>query len=546
MKRINDLERYREQVKSVPTDFEEWAFSQYDGFYNFYKGNITLSDDMGNEVKLQGAMWCPVCRKWNEGPEKVKANTRINCPVCGSKGYLYYANKKTAQETTYQTMWLGQKLNDKVYVLRSFVVALVQQSPTVAADEQYRIIWNETRRLYIGCSWWGIEYNNFNWNTQKTYWATSGGDSTNICGPVHPDTYTNAKGSWAEYACLDIARDEGLFDDGINIRGGYGRGPYSYYQRSIFNYLQLYAKDRKVEMLMKLGLAQLVDAKLAKNGGVFNYRAKNPYDYLRIYKSRLKDVQNSPNQVQALKAFQFERERKENWSEDEVEVVMFNYHHCADLKSVTEYMSLKQFANRVKKYSKRESRTPREVCSIYFDYFRVKKQLGYDMHNSIYQFPKNLWQAHDEAVEETENRTLEERLKNAEKVYPNISKRYEKAKKVYSYENGTLMIRPVMSAAEMIQEGRTLHHCVGNERVGYLDKCNEGRDIILVLRKVKAPDVPYVTVEMGADGEVLQWYGIHDSQPDSKKNEAWLKRYVKQLDLKQVENEMKKVKRKRA
>ena len=75
---------------------------------------------------------------------------------------------------------------------------------------------------------------------------------------------------------------------------------------------------------------------------------------------------------------------------------------------------------------------------------------------------------------------------------------------------------------------------------------NEGRDIILVLRKVEAPDVPYVTVEMGADGEVLQWYGVHDSQPNFKKNEAWLSKYVKQLDLKQVENEMKKAKRKRA
>ena len=98
----------------------------------------------------------------------------------------------------------------------------------------------------------------------------------------------------------------------------------------------------------------------------------------------------------------------------------------------------------------------------------------------------------------------------------------------------------------MILEGNRLHHCVGNERVGYLRKCNEGEDIILVLRHTKTPDMPYITVEVGNDGKILQWFGVYDTQPNFKSNEAWLKRYIKQLDVKQVEKEMKKAKRIRA
>ena len=297
---------------------------------------------------------------------------------------------------------------------------------------------------------------------------------------------------------------------------------------------------------MKLGLYALVKKKVAGCGDKFNYRAKNPYDYLRIYKTRLESLRGSSDQSGLLRVYQLERQMGKHWGDDEVEIIRINYSHLQIIKEILEYMSLTQFANRINTYCERERRTARECCSIYFDYFRTKKSLGYDMHNTIYQYPKDLWRAHDEAMEEEDRRRLEVRLEKAEKNYPKISKRFEKAKDIYSYQNGKLMIRPVMSATEMILEGNRLHHCVGNERVGYLRKCNEGEDIILVLRHTKTPDMPYITVEVGNDGKILQWFGVYNTQPNFKSNEAWLKRYIKQLDVKQVEKEMKKAKRIRA
>lgn len=546
MQRRTDLEKYREQIASLPNDFDEWAFSQFDEAYNFYKGNLTLSDDIGNDIKLKGAIWCPVCREWTEPEGKFKAGAGYTCK-CGSKGVLFYANKKKNPTNEYQTMWYGQQLKNKVFVLRGFVVALVQRSPVECGyEDQYTIYKMEKRRIYIGSSWFGIEYNNYDWNKNERFWACTGSDSTNICGPVHPDTYENVKGTWAEYSCLDIARDEELFYSGPCIRGGYGRGPYEGYQRSIFDYLRTYAKDRRVEMLMKLGLYALVEKKVAGCGDKFNYRAKNPYDYLRIYKTRLESLRGSSDQSGLLRVYQLERQMGKHWSDDEVEIIRINYLHLQTIKEILEYMSLTQFTNRINTYCERERRTARECCSIYFDYFITKKSLGYDMHNTIYQYPKDLWRAHDETMEEEDRRRLEVRLEKAEKNYPKISKRFEKAKDIYSYQNGKLMIRPVMSATEMILEGNRLHHCVGNERVGYLRKCNEGEDIILVLRHTKTPDMPYITVEVGNDGKILQWFGVYDTQPNFKSNEAWLKRYIKQLDVKQVEKEMKKAKRIRA
>ena len=386
MERRNDFEIYREQIPSMPEDFAEWAFSQFDGAYNFYKGNITLADDYGDERELKNAVWCPVCRRWDESKVKIKSGYGYTCKVCGSKGSVFLANKKITPTCDYQTMWLGQRLQNKVFVLRSFVVALVQRTPVLSYEDQYEIIWKEKRRLYIGSSWWGVEYNNFNWNTRQNFWASSGADSTNISGPVHPDTYENIKGTWAEYACIDIARDQELFESEPNIRGGYGRGPYMPAGVSIFNFLQTYAKDRKVEMLMKLGMYQIVENKVLGQSALFNYRAKNPYDYLRVYKSRIDDLRDHQGGFTYLRAYQLERQMKGHWSDEEVEVIRLNYHHMEDIKDILEYMSLKQFANRISTYCKRNNRTPQECCSIYFDYFKAKKALGYDMSNTIYQY----------------------------------------------------------------------------------------------------------------------------------------------------------------
>ena len=546
MQRRNDLEEYAKSIKPLPNDFEEWAFSQFDGFYNFYKGNITLFDDWGEEEHLEKVIYCPVCKNYTKDKFKRKGGDKYTCCGCGSSGYIYYLNKKKNPTHDYQTMWYGDDLgmfekNKKVFVLRGFVVALVQHSP-IENEEQWRISMTETRRLYISKDWYGIQYNYFDWYRNKHEWSYSGADSTNICGPVHPDTYENALDTWAEYSCLDIAKENGLFYDGVNIRQGFGRAPFDYYQRSIFSYLWTYAKDRKLEMLLKLNLVGLANAKLEGTPIALNYKAKNPYDYLRIYKSRLGYLKECNNQCQILKALQLERAKNEHWTEDEVELTAINYHHQADMKEVLEVMTLRQFSNRVNAYCKKMNRTTQEICSLYFDYFKVKKSLGYDMNNSVYQYPKDLLRAHDETIAESDDRQTTEQILKAEKQYSNIAKRYKKAAGVYSYQKGRLMIRPAMSAGEIVEEGRTLHHCVGNEDTGYLRKHNMGEDIILVLRSVKTPDKPYVTVELTKDGELNQWYGIHDSKPNQKTNDNWLKAYIKQLDINKVKNEMKKAK----
>ena len=80
-------------------------------------------------------------------------------------------------------------------------------------------------------------------------------------------------------------------------------------------------------------------------------------------------------------------------------------------------------------------------------------------------------------------------------------------------------------------EGRKQHHCVGRET--YLEKHNQGKTFILLLRKMENLDVPYYTIEIRRN-EILQWYGKFDKKPDKEKIEKWLEEYKRHLKKKKV------------
>lgn len=112
-------------------------------------------------------------------------------------------------------------------------------------------------------------------------------------------------------------------------------------------------------------------------------------------------------------------------------------------------------------------------------------------------FPKDLRRAHDRAVERYEakkNRKENEQIKNqAEKL-----KKY-----IFTDAETMLCIRPVGSCAELIREGRELHHCVAS----YAKNVAQGKTSIFLIRRIDAPDVPFYTLEL-RNGKIIQDHGL--------------------------------------
>ena len=166
------------------------------------------------------------------------------------------------------------------------------------------------------------------------------------------------------------------------------------------------------------------------------------------------------------------------------------------------------------------------VARIYVDYLHMRIQRGYDLHNQIFLFPRDLRLAHDQMVIETNAEEIRKREQAVSEKYPDIRKNYRGLRNQYFYEDEDYLIRPARSAEEIVAEGRILHHCVGGD--SYLNKHNTGRSTILFLRSKSAPETPYITIEI-CGTKILQWYGIRDTKPDEIRIERHLRRYIKAL-----------------
>ena len=79
-------------------------------------------------------------------------------------------------------------------------------------------------------------------------------------------------------------------------------------------------------------------------------------------------------------------------------------------------------------------------------------------------------------------------------------------RELFCFSSGGLLIRQPKSMAEIIAEGKRLHHCVG----GYAERHAYGKLHILFIRTAEKPDVPFYTVEVDLFGEIKQVRGLRN------------------------------------
>ena len=114
----------------------------------------------------------------------------------------------------------------------------------------------------------------------------------------------------------------------------------------------------------------------------------------------------------------------------------------------------------------------------------------------------------------------------------------------FCYAAHGMILRPMESSLEIIEEGTKLHHCVGS----YVQRYAEGGTVLCCLRREGEPDVPLYTVEFSTDGHMVQCRGSNnrtcpEDQPvlDAfwQDFNATLKDRIRQLKKAAVENKKK-------
>ena len=268
------------------------------------------------------------------------------------------------------------------------------------------------------------------------------------------------------------------------------------------SYLRLYQRHKEVENFVMSGGVEIVDyllkgdstrlvASLAYSDKIINWKARKPAAMLGLTKPEYKILKYESleyiNTYLRCKPFG---------------MTIDNAIHILDKNSpwsinrfVTETSENIARANRYLEKQRKKYKTAVYLSEL-VDYWRMVEPVE-ALNDLNVRYPQNLKRAHDECIRLKKWKEDQELAEKFEKRYEELS--------AYSYQNDIFMIRPCHDEAELINEGKTLEHCVAS----YAKRHASGDTSIFFIRFVDKPDEPYYT---------LEWTGLGINQDHGYKN----------------------------
>lgn len=298
---------------------------------------------------------------------------------------------------------------------------------------------------------------------------------------------------------------------------------YEEYGYDLVQYLALAAKYPCVEYLTKMGLQNVVVAKLNGNRTyrVVNWRGKSLEKVLRLTRPELRQLKAIASSVKPETLYSYHY-----WPKLGVKVSLEDAKKLVQLTDgYGDYYSkmLKESGGEaeVAQYILKQLKRPKgytsatTVLTQWRDYLRMSTELGIDQSAPGVRFPSNLHEAHDKVM-------MRVKIKKDEKLNAKIATRLHELQK-YAFTDGEFLIRPATSSIELFAEGKALNHCVG----GYSADYAEGKSDLYLVRKTEAPDSALVTVEV-VSGKIRQARGFKNRTTNDLESE-FLKRFEAHL-----------------
>ena len=451
------------------------------------------------------------------------------CHLCKAQGEYRCQGKVKSSFSKSISLFLGQKYKESGLVMRNIEVTKTWTLELMAGDRDTDMIGakEELAAVEKARAYFEPEKEvQIDYHKHNPYLGTDFWDDCNLSGMG----YINIPGGWILSETWDeIAKTAYKYSA---MREFAQRN----HNLNPIEYLKHYSHTPQIEMLVKMGLDGAVNSIIdCRYGVVQDVKANRIDTFLGIQKERIRQLKEKNGNLEFLRVCQMEKRMNAKWTDEQIEQIAGIGLSQEQISRATKYMSIQQLLNRIQKYTGRKyipmcrhvNECLNNIATYYLDYLSMREKLGYDLSNTVYQQPRDLGKAHDKMVAELNQKKQDERLKEVKEKFPKIRKNYRKLRKEFLYEDNNYIIRPARSAEEIVMEGRILHHCVGGDT--YLDKHNEGKSYILLLRFKKDPEIPYITVEITPEYKILQWYGAHDKKPDEENMRMWLNSYVTRL-----------------
>ena len=478
---------------------------------SFFQQHLVVTVRNRNEKQIM----CTGCKQNKEVRKsddyyKIKHGEQRMCPFCGRLAEVIYAGR------------MGHNCK-KMYERQQFVVCHAEPAGWLSA-QAFAVVKN---------------YSGKNWETEIDMHRVQISMFRPGCAlqwkkdAVYDPETDSVVRKWIQRKTIGEPFSGGMFDwiNGVDSRRYTVIGSYNHIETlmkysevdffeelqeqdfGVIRYLGEYCHRPQLEMLLKLGLYDIVRELIYwqhANAHLVNWRAKDIKSFLRLDKPYVKlYMQEKKPTVRSLEVMQMiQHNHCHNW-----EVIRYLQRLSLNtLKDCADIAQDKGIERIVKYLIKQGERDPVQ----WIDYIRMARKLKYDLTVDTVFFPKNLKERHDAAAQTIEIKASEEEDKKIQRGYKELCQ-------MYQFTDGEFSIIVPKSIDAIVEEGKALHHCVGN----YAARHTDGYTTILFLRKTEEIDKPYGTIEMSAErpDDLIQLRGDHNNAVPKTESAAFIARW---------------------
>ena len=487
----------------LPEDYEDFTNNAV-----FRADNVLIYSTKDNEA------YCTGCRQTTKnlklfGKIKPKHNKDTVCPCCGR---LLTAKSKGYMKNGYEVVRWSELIdrNEEKVLIR-----YVRHVRKYASDGSYAQESNEMLRVVIKdheekvfglySDGWAFRRKPMNWYGWSKYQEPVGDIML-----YNRDIAHDLKGTVCQYSAIERMLNYYILPNtkDLNVADKHLRIEYAYL---IEDYLVVYAHHPYLEWLVKVGFISLASDLVSYTmTWMFSDKGKSLNEVLGVSKESYKAFleYGDPTENCVRNAVALEKENLpvtyEVLTDLEVAEDMGKY-------SISNYILCRKFMSH-----KKANKYLIAYGITYADYIDMAQQLKWNMKSKFILFPKDVQKAHDLAVE----------LFNKHKAELLTKKMFEvDTKGIYSFENDKFVIVVPTGGKDLVNEGDKLHHCVAS----YTDKVINGETMILFVRRKKARNKPFYTMEW-QNNRIIQCRGLKncDMTPEVKKFVTDFETHMKQ------------------
>lgn len=460
--------------------------------------------------------YCTRCGQEFEVDE-ISHNVSGMCPMCGAdviSKNVRYGRRGLSFRTLFYT-FEKSLISNKHIVCKAYEVWREGYQEYKKVETEYYLkavyIYGQGESVMLEKIGW------YGWNKRSSIF-----DISNIIG-----VYWNRINTWIDFDSFEreakgIPYEYSMLKE-IHNYNSYRSNTY------ILKYLELFTKNNLVESIIKIGGAELVQARLDRKscGNTVNWRGNTIYKILKIDKADLRELIKHKQYIRpsTLRVYQLAKNSKSKLNMDEIKDIEMKYSNVLyRLEEIIKSEKLEmvyRYLNKQK--SKHDYYATHSGALIEFaDYINDLKYLGMDIKNKDVLFPRDLKIAHQKTLVQVE-------VKKDPEMAARIVKRYKTLSK-YSFKYKELEIRPVKDIGEIVTEGKSLSHCVGT----YSQRHAKGETNIFVIRKINEPDKPFYTVEIKSK-KVIQVRGFKNCEATEE-----VKEFMEKFELVKLSKSLKK------